>query len=68
MNSVCPNTSFMHLPEEMTHNDFELVDDLVVPFRDFIVKIDEPILFEQEQKRKKGLDNNEESNKKPSIT
>jgi len=53
MNGVCPNASFLHLPENMTHNDFELIEDLIVPFRDFITKIDEPIKHEEEMKQKK---------------
>ncbi len=31
----------MHMPKEMDHNEFQLDDDLVDPFKDFIHKLDD---------------------------
>ena len=36
LNRVCPRESFLHLPADMDHNEFKLMEDLVNPFRTFI--------------------------------
>ena len=35
LNRVCPTESFLHLPENMDHNEFLLIEDLVEPFKKF---------------------------------
>lgn len=39
LNKVCPNVSFLHLVPTMDHNEFKLMDDLVIPFRKFLLQI-----------------------------
>lgn len=34
---VCPAVSFLHLVPEMDHNDFRLIEDLVLPFKKFVL-------------------------------
>lgn len=31
--------SFMHLPPNMDHNEFDFIDDLVNPFKEFIRRL-----------------------------
>ena len=33
LNRVCPRESYLHLPPEMDHNEFQLIEDLVAPFK-----------------------------------
>jgi len=42
LNRVCPRESFLHLPADMDHNEFKLMDDLVQPFRTFISQLEAP--------------------------
>lgn len=39
LNQACPMVSFMHLPPNMDHNEFDFIDDLVSPFKDFIRRL-----------------------------
>lgn len=39
MHGVCPSVSYIHLPEKMDHNEFLLEEDLVEPFRAFLLKL-----------------------------
>lgn len=41
LNEVCPMESFLHLPPNMDHNEFQLIDDLVVPFKTFMNSLDD---------------------------
>lgn len=41
LNTNCPTASFMQLAQNMDHNEFDFIDDLVVPFKDFMKKIDD---------------------------
>jgi abhydrolase domain-containing protein 17 len=36
LNRVCPRESYLHLPVDMDHNEFQLLEDLVEPFKSFI--------------------------------
>lgn len=33
--------SYLHLPEKMDHNEFQLDEDLIDPFKDFLEKLQE---------------------------
>jgi fermentation-respiration switch protein FrsA (DUF1100 family) len=35
----CPKESYAHLPEKMDHNEFQLDEDLIEPFKDFLSKL-----------------------------
>lgn len=39
LHGVCPSESYIHLPEKMDHNEFQLEEDLVEPFRAFLQKL-----------------------------
>lgn len=41
LHAACPMECYLHLPEKMDHNEFQLDEDLVNPFKDFIKKLDE---------------------------
>jgi len=41
LNKHCPTPSFMQLPTNMDHNEFDFIDDLVNPFKEFIRKIED---------------------------
>jgi fermentation-respiration switch protein FrsA (DUF1100 family) len=36
LNAACPNLCYLHLVEEMDHNEFRFQEDLIVPFRKFL--------------------------------
>ena len=40
MNAVCPMISYLHLVSDMDHNEFKLMEDLVLPFKKFISSLD----------------------------
>ena len=42
LNRVCPRESYLHLPPDMDHNEFQLIDDLVSPFKQFISQLEAP--------------------------
>ena len=43
--------SYLHLPEKMDHNEFQLDEDLIDPFKDFLEKLQEnKKMGQQEQK------------------
>jgi hypothetical protein len=33
--------SYLHLPEKMDHNEFQLDEDLIIPFKEFISRLQE---------------------------
>jgi len=33
--------SYLHLPEKMDHNEFQLDEDLVLPFKEFVKRLDD---------------------------
>lgn len=35
----CPTDSYLHLPLNMDHNEFDFIEDLVKPFNDFVNRI-----------------------------
>jgi len=39
LNQACPSISYMHLPPNMDHNEFDFIDDLVNPFKEFIRRL-----------------------------
>ena len=39
MNAVCPTVSHMHLVEDMDHNEFKLMEDLIEPFKKFLKQL-----------------------------
>ena len=39
MHAACPTESYLHLPEKMDHNEFQLDEDLIEPFKDFLAKL-----------------------------
>ena len=39
---MCPTASYLHLPPEMDHNGFRLVEALAAPFRQFITQLEAP--------------------------
>lgn len=41
LNKNCPTISFMQLPQDMDHNEFDFEKDLVQPFKDFIKRIED---------------------------
>lgn len=41
LHSACPKESYLHLPEKMDHNEFQLDEDLIEPFKDFLSKLNE---------------------------
>ena len=41
LNNNCPTESFMHLPPDMDHNEFDFIDDLVNPFKAFVRRIED---------------------------
>ena len=41
LHAACPMECYLHLPEKMDHNEFQLDEDLVNPFKDFLKKLDE---------------------------
>jgi len=38
--SVCPTPCYLHLPDNMDHNEFMIDEDLIEPIKAFIRKID----------------------------
>lgn len=46
MHGVCPSESYIHLPEKMDHNEFLLEEDLVEPFRAFLLKLGHDVAVE----------------------
>lgn len=49
--------SYMHLPPSMDHNEFDFIDDLVNPFKDFIRRLSdehEPRKKEETEEVKKS--------------
>lgn len=42
LNNVCPRESYLHLPPEMDHNEFRLLEDLILPFKKFIKEMAAP--------------------------
>lgn len=36
LNKVCPTVSFLHLIPDMDHNEFKIMEDLVLPFKKFV--------------------------------
>lgn len=55
LNNNCPTESFMHLPPDMDHNEFDFIHDLVEPFKSFINRIDDG-----KRNTKKFAENHEE--------
>jgi type III secretory pathway component EscR len=53
---VCPMESYLHLPEKMDHNEFQLDEDLIEPFREFIQRL-------QEQYKKNDFEESKTSSK-----
>ena len=47
LNNHCPSISFLQLPPDMDHNQFDFEEDLVKPFKEFLRKIDEGIASEK---------------------
>lgn len=41
LHAVCPMESYLHLPEKMDHNEFQLDEDLIEPFKEFILRLQE---------------------------
>jgi len=41
LHAVCPMESYLHLPEKMDHNEFQLDEDLVLPFKEFVNRLDD---------------------------
>ena len=41
LNNNCPMESYMHLPANMDHNEFDFIDDLVRPFNEFVKRIED---------------------------
>lgn len=41
LHSVCPMECYLHLPEQMDHNEFQLDEDLIDPFKEFIERLEE---------------------------
>ncbi len=44
LEEACPTVSELHLVSEMDHNSFNLMTDLVLPFKGFITKLNYPSL------------------------
>ena len=42
LNRVCPKESYLHLPPDMDHNEFQLMEDLCAPFKQFILQLEAP--------------------------
>ena len=40
LHAASPRESYLHLPEEMDHNEFKLDEDLINPFKDFLAKLE----------------------------
>ena len=40
LHAACPTESFLHLPDTMDHNQFQLEEDLIEPFKNFHEKIE----------------------------
>lgn len=40
LNKVCPTVSFLHLIPEMDHNEFKIMEDLILPFKKFVSQLD----------------------------
>ncbi len=49
LNNHCPSISYLQLPENMDHNNFDFDEDLIKPFKAFLKKIDEGIAAEKKR-------------------
>ena len=38
--AACPRECYLYMPEKMDHNEFQLDEDLIEPFKDFISKLE----------------------------
>jgi pimeloyl-ACP methyl ester carboxylesterase len=45
----CPTLSYLHSPAFMDHNEFDFIDDLVKPFKEFLQRISNEKHFEDEE-------------------
>lgn len=52
LNNHCPSISFLQLPPEMDHNQFDFDEDLIKPFKAFLKKIDDAIASEKRRNLK----------------
>ena len=52
LNNHCPSISYLCLPPEMDHNMFDFDEDLIKPFKAFLIKIDEAIAAEKKRNLK----------------
>ena len=53
LHAVCPMESYLHMPEKMDHNEFQLDEDLIEPFKLFIKKLTDS------KKKLSSTDNND---------
>ena len=56
LHAACPMECYLHLPEKMDHNEFQLDEDLVLPFKDFIKKLDEQYKNQNTSQSKRNED------------
>ena len=59
LHGVCPSESYIHLPEKMDHNEFLLEEDLVEPFRAFLMKLGHNVSVTQDQPIETGTENSD---------
>ena len=52
---MCPSESYIHLPEKMDHNEFLLEEDLVEPFRAFLLKLGHDVGVDEKPNLTSGL-------------
>lgn len=54
----------MHLPADMDHNEFDFMDDLILPFAEFIKRIDDTKTLVKHVKKPGDKANEKEEEKK----
>ena len=55
--------SYMHLPAEMDHNEFDFMEDLILPFAEFIKRIDDTKTLVKHVKKPEDRTNDKEEDK-----